>query len=110
MTTALVTVPLGSIQAKFDQAGFSTHAFVTILTGLIMIWRSNDFISHITHEVVFTELDLDTLSAQMLWNNVGTELVEVGNTVRNYAQTNKLVRWTTLPHTLLLEIETELLI
>lgn len=110
MPPEVVTHPISGLYQAFNKAGFDEHAFVTVLTGLIMVWRSNDLVEDLTREVIFSELDLDELSAQLFWNSVGSELTTVATLVRNFALQGKLIRWVVYPHTLLLELESEILL
>lgn len=110
MSSEILTHPLGALRHAFESAGFDEHAFITVITGLIMVWRSNDLVEDLTREVIFSELDLDELSAQLFWNNVGSELTTVATLIRNFALQGKLIRWVVYPHTLLLELDSEILL
>lgn len=99
------TVTLGVLRHQFEAAGFDTHAFVTVLTGLITIWRSNDLLEDITKEVIFNELDLEELQAQVLWNATQQHLMTIAIRIRNLALAGRLIRWSVYPHSILLEVE-----
>lgn len=103
----IVSLPLGKIPAIFKRLGFSQDEMVCVLFGLIQVWRHNDHYTDMTVEYVFTEMDLDPLVGQILILEAGCYMTELGNIVRTYALSGRLIRWNVLGYLILLEIETD---
>lgn len=107
MQPKVITLPFVQARQHFHTYGFSDDEIVAIMTTLIMIWRSSELIEDITKEYIFTELDLDELTAQAFWSMAGNEILAMANTVRNLAVRSQLIRWVVHPYTLLLEVDHE---
>lgn len=107
MNHKVITLPFIQVRQHFQTYGFTNDEITSIMTTLVMIWRSNELVEDITREYVFTELDLDELTAQALWSAVSIELVGLANTIRTLAVCGQLIRWVVHPFTLLLEVQNE---
>jgi hypothetical protein len=81
------------------------NQMVAILSGLLWVWKLNEFHADLTIEYIFTELDLDPLAAQMLILEAGPYMTELGNVVRAYALSGRLIRWNVTPYVILLELD-----
>lgn len=78
---------------------------IAILSGLLWVWKLNEFHADLTIEYIFTELDLDPLVAQMLILEAGPYMTELGNIVRAYALSGRLIRWNVNAYVILLELD-----
>jgi len=102
-----VTLPYLTLRAQFKLFGFTDDEITSVMTTLVMLWRANELYEDITKEYVFTELDLDELSAQMLWNAVSLDMLAIAGSIRTLAGRGQLIRWVVYPYTILLEISHE---
>lgn len=102
-----VTLPYLTLRAHFKLYGFTDDEITSVMTTLIMLWRVNELVEDITKEYIFTELDLDELTAQMFWNAACLDLLSLANSIRNLAVRGQLIRWVIYPYTILLELDSE---
>lgn len=101
----VITISTTSLHAAFSAKGYTHEKICSIVTGLVSIWRVNENVAEITHDVVMSELEDDDLMAAFLWNSVSRELIEAGNYVRKLSMQYLLVRWSVVPFSIMLEFE-----
>lgn len=101
----IVTIPLGKLPKSFLRMDIDQNQMIAILSGLLWVWKLNDFHTDLTIEYIFTELDLDPLVAQMLILEAGPYMTELGNIVRAYALSGRLIRWNVNAYVILLELD-----
>jgi len=101
----VITIDTATVHRRFNDSGYTNEELCCILTGLVSIWRCNEHIPDITREAVMSELEEDDLNAAFLWNNVGIDLVEVGERVRALSLQHLIVRWSVVPFAIMLEYE-----
>lgn len=103
----LATIPLGKLPGIFNRLDFGPDEFVTVMFSLIQVWKANDYRGDLTIEYIFSELDLDPLVAQVLYLEASQAMTEIGNLVRSFVVSGRLIRWEVLPYVILLELEDE---
>lgn len=103
----VATIPCYTLNFAFKKAGFTDHEFMSVMETMIMVWRVNDFNPDLTRELVFNDLDMHELSAQMLWLNIYQEVTLVSNQIRELSLQSRLISWQVHPHNILLELEDE---
>jgi len=101
----VVTISTTDLHAALGRKGYDNDRICSIVTGLVSIWRVNENIEEITHDVVMSELEDDDLMAAFLWNSVSKELIEAGKYVRQLSTQHLLVRWSVVPFAIMLEFE-----
>lgn len=103
----VATIPCYRLNHAFKKAGFTDHEFMSVMETMIMVWRVNDFNSDLTRDMVFNDLDMHELSAQMLWLDIYTESTLVSDQIRNLCLQSRLISWQVRPYNILLELEDE---
>lgn len=101
----VITISTTNLHAAFSKKGYTPEKICSIVTGLVSIWRVNENVADITHDVVMSELEDDDLMAAFLWNSVSKELIEAGNYVRQLSMQYLLLRWSVVPFAIMLEYE-----
>ena len=103
---AVYSMQLHGLPQDFESfCGYSPDETNTILSALMQIWRSNDFIYDVTAEFIRSELELDSVTAEMLIVKVGATLETLGNEVREFAKSGRLSRWMVRDNCILLELD-----
>lgn len=103
----IVTLVYPFTRGVFNRHGFTDDEVAVIITTMVTIWRCNDLIEDLTREIVFSELELDELTAQLLWNECGVELTTTGQSIRTFSLNAQLIRWVVHANGILLELEDE---
>lgn len=103
--TQVITISTTNLHAAFNKKGYTNEKICSIVTGLLSIWRVNENIEDITHNVVMSELEDDDLMAAFLWNSVSRELIEAGKYVRELSMKHVLIRWSVVPFAIMLEFD-----
>lgn len=103
----LATIPCYRLNHAFKKAGFTEHEFMSVMETMIMVWRVNDFNQDLTRELVFNDLDMHELSAQVLWLDIYSEVMLVSDQIRNLCLQSRLISWKVTPYSILLELEDE---
>lgn len=101
------TIQFPAMKQKFKAYGFTEAEIETIVAGLVTLWRCNELFEDITREVIFSELDLDEITAQSLWNDVCVEIIDVAAQIRSYSTRGVLIRWVSFSYAVMLELEDE---
>lgn len=101
------TIQFPAMKQKFKAYDFTETEIEAIIAGLVTLWRHNELFEDITREVIFSELDLDEITAQSLWNDISIEIVNIAAQIRCYSTQGRLIRWVTFSYAIMLELEDE---
>ena len=101
------TIQFPAMRQKFKVYDFTDPEIEAIIAGLITLWRHNKLFEDITREVIFSELDLDEITAQLLWNDISYDIILVAQQIRTYSLQNRLIRWVTYSYAIMLELDNE---
>lgn len=103
---AVYSMQLHGLPETFQEfCGYSYDETHAILSQLVVLWRSNDYIYDVTVEFIRSEMELDSVTAEMLIVQASESLEAIGNEIREFAKSGRLYRWMIRDHCILLELD-----
>jgi hypothetical protein len=103
---AVYSIQLHGLPRAFEECcGYSPDEVNAALCAMMHIWRANDNVYDITTEFIRSEMELDSVYAEMFIVKVAGPLEMIGREVRDFALSGRLSRWMVRDNCILLELD-----
>lgn len=104
----IVSIPLpNELWDSFYKYGFNYYDVVPFMDILVSLWRSNEDLYGVTTTFIKEGIGLEPLEAQLMIMDGVQHWYSVAEQIRREALAGTLIRWTVMPHVILLELEDE---